>query len=162
MLTIIGGIDEFERSLIRKRCEEGIARAKRKGTKFGRPTRLDEGEKRKIAERSRARQWQSWQRNTRLEKRRSGGHSALSRQGQAREEMKQYGPWRAPYPAGKLPEGGRFDRARLTVQTRNPARWRRGRGFSQEGGVRDNRTKVMVRPRADIANQANSKTRDRL
>ena len=51
MLTIIGGIDEFERSLIRKRCEEGIARAKRKGTKFGRPTRLDEGEKRKIAER---------------------------------------------------------------------------------------------------------------
>ena len=66
MLTIIGGINEFERSLIR--YEEGIiARAKRKGTKFGRPTRLDEGEKRKIAERSRARQWQSWQRNTRLE-----------------------------------------------------------------------------------------------
>ena len=50
MLTIIGGINEFERSLIR--YEEGIiARAKRKGTKFGRPTRLDEGEKRKIAER---------------------------------------------------------------------------------------------------------------
>jgi hypothetical protein len=32
-------------------CEEGIERAKAKGTKFGRPDRLDTGEKRKIAER---------------------------------------------------------------------------------------------------------------
>ena len=39
-----------ERELIRKRCEEGIERAKRKGTQFGRPNRLDAGEKRKIAE----------------------------------------------------------------------------------------------------------------
>jgi DNA invertase Pin-like site-specific DNA recombinase len=30
MLTM-GGIAEFERGLIRKRCEEGIERAKRKG-----------------------------------------------------------------------------------------------------------------------------------
>ena len=44
-------IAQFERELIRSRCEEGIERAKRKGTKFGRPTRLDDGEKRKIAER---------------------------------------------------------------------------------------------------------------
>jgi len=51
MLTIMGGIAEFERGLIRKRCEEGIARAKRKGTQFGRPTRLDAGEKRTIADR---------------------------------------------------------------------------------------------------------------
>ena len=51
MLTIMGGIAEFERSLIRSRCEEGIARAKRKGTQFGRPTRLDAGEKRTIADR---------------------------------------------------------------------------------------------------------------
>src|SRR6516165_8276293 len=50
MLTIFGGIAQFERSLIRKRTEEGIERAKRKGTQFGRPTRLDDGEKRKIAE----------------------------------------------------------------------------------------------------------------
>jgi DNA invertase Pin-like site-specific DNA recombinase len=51
MLTIMGGIAEFERGLIRKRCDEGIARAKRKGTKFGRPERLDAGEKLKIADR---------------------------------------------------------------------------------------------------------------
>ena len=51
MLTIMGGIAEFERGLIRKRCEEGIANAKRKGTKFGRPSALDAGRRRKIAER---------------------------------------------------------------------------------------------------------------
>jgi DNA invertase Pin-like site-specific DNA recombinase len=38
MMTIMGGIAEFERGLIRKRCEEGIERAKHNGTKFGRPT----------------------------------------------------------------------------------------------------------------------------
>jgi DNA invertase Pin-like site-specific DNA recombinase len=51
MLTIMGGIGEFERGLIRKRCDEGIERAKRKGTKFGRPAALDAGQRRKIAER---------------------------------------------------------------------------------------------------------------
>ena len=44
-------IAEFERGLIRKRCEEGIERAKRKGTKFGRPSALDDSEKRAMAER---------------------------------------------------------------------------------------------------------------
>jgi DNA invertase Pin-like site-specific DNA recombinase len=42
MLTIMGGIAEFERSLIQKRCEEGIARAKRKGVTFGRKRKLDQ------------------------------------------------------------------------------------------------------------------------
>ena len=51
VLAIMGGIAEFERGLIRKRCEEGIERAKRKGTKFGRPQALDEGERRTIADR---------------------------------------------------------------------------------------------------------------
>jgi DNA invertase Pin-like site-specific DNA recombinase len=51
MLTIMGGIAEFERGLIRKRCEEGIARARHKGTKFGRPTALDVSQRRTIAER---------------------------------------------------------------------------------------------------------------
>jgi DNA invertase Pin-like site-specific DNA recombinase len=51
MLTIMGGIAEFERGLIRKRCEEGIERARAKGTQFGRPQALDAGEKRVIADR---------------------------------------------------------------------------------------------------------------
>jgi DNA invertase Pin-like site-specific DNA recombinase len=51
VMTIMGGVAEFERNLIRKRCEEGIQRAKRKGTKFGRPTALDHSQRRRIAER---------------------------------------------------------------------------------------------------------------
>jgi DNA invertase Pin-like site-specific DNA recombinase len=46
----MGGIAEFERSLIRKRCEEGIERAKRLGKKFGRPEQLDATQKRRVAE----------------------------------------------------------------------------------------------------------------
>ena len=51
VMTIMGGIAEFERNLIRKRCEEGIQRAKRKGTKFGRPAVLDHSQRRRVAER---------------------------------------------------------------------------------------------------------------
>jgi DNA invertase Pin-like site-specific DNA recombinase len=51
ILTVMGGLAEFERKLIRQRCEEGIARAKAQGKQFGRPNRLDAGQKRKIAER---------------------------------------------------------------------------------------------------------------
>jgi len=51
MMTIMGGIAEFERGLIRSRCDDGIERAKAKGTKFGRPTALDAGQRRKIADR---------------------------------------------------------------------------------------------------------------
>ena len=50
-LTIMGGLSEFERKLIRQRCDEGIARAKAQGRQFGRPSRLDAGQERKIAER---------------------------------------------------------------------------------------------------------------
>jgi DNA invertase Pin-like site-specific DNA recombinase len=51
MLSIMGGIAEFERGLIRKRCEEGIERAKANGKQFGRPTALDHGQRRRVAER---------------------------------------------------------------------------------------------------------------
>src|SRR6516164_997029 len=40
MLSIMGSIAEFERDLIRKRCQEGMVRAKAKGTKFGRKRSL--------------------------------------------------------------------------------------------------------------------------
>jgi DNA invertase Pin-like site-specific DNA recombinase len=51
ILTIMGGIAEFERKLIVSRTEAGIVRARENGKKFGRPARLDVGQKRKIAER---------------------------------------------------------------------------------------------------------------
>jgi DNA invertase Pin-like site-specific DNA recombinase len=47
VLTIMGSIAEFERKLIHKRCEEGIARARAKGTKFGRKAVLDVSQKRR-------------------------------------------------------------------------------------------------------------------
>jgi DNA invertase Pin-like site-specific DNA recombinase len=51
MLTVMSGIAELERDLIRKRCVAGIARAKANGKRFGRPVVLDQGQRRKIAER---------------------------------------------------------------------------------------------------------------
>jgi DNA invertase Pin-like site-specific DNA recombinase len=40
MLTVLGGLAEFERSLILARTSDGRARAKAKGVKFGRPASL--------------------------------------------------------------------------------------------------------------------------
>src|SRR3974377_2310510 len=51
MLTIMGCIAEFERDLIRKRCEEGIERAKAKGITFGRKRKLAKEMVRAAAER---------------------------------------------------------------------------------------------------------------
>ncbi len=50
ILTVMGGMAEFERKLIRQRCDEGIKRAKARGTGFGRKPVLDAGERRRIAE----------------------------------------------------------------------------------------------------------------
>jgi DNA invertase Pin-like site-specific DNA recombinase len=51
LLTMMGGVAEFERGLIQARCEAGIERARVKGTKFGRPRSLDNGQRRVIADR---------------------------------------------------------------------------------------------------------------
>ena len=51
MLAIMGGLAEFERELIRKRCQAGIDRAKAKGTKFGRRPVLDASQRKRLAER---------------------------------------------------------------------------------------------------------------
>jgi DNA invertase Pin-like site-specific DNA recombinase len=40
MLTVLGGLAEFERELIRTRTGEGRTRAKARGVKFGRPSKL--------------------------------------------------------------------------------------------------------------------------
>src|SRR5438132_912601 len=46
MLTILGGLAEFERELIRARTGEGRARAKAAGVKLGRPPKLTPHQKR--------------------------------------------------------------------------------------------------------------------
>jgi DNA invertase Pin-like site-specific DNA recombinase len=51
IFAVMGGLHEFEWKLIRARCDEGINRAKARGTVFGRKPVLDAGERRKIADR---------------------------------------------------------------------------------------------------------------
>jgi DNA invertase Pin-like site-specific DNA recombinase len=50
-LTILGGLAEFERSLIMERTQAGIAKARNPGKTFGRPARLNAKQRGKIAER---------------------------------------------------------------------------------------------------------------
>jgi DNA invertase Pin-like site-specific DNA recombinase len=40
IISVLGGLAEFERELIRSRCGEGIVRAKERGVRFGRPPKL--------------------------------------------------------------------------------------------------------------------------
>jgi DNA invertase Pin-like site-specific DNA recombinase len=51
VVTIMAGIAQFERKLILSRTEVGIAKVREQGKKFGRPSALDVGQKRKIADR---------------------------------------------------------------------------------------------------------------
>lgn len=53
ILTVLGGLAEFERSLIKERTAEGRARAKREGRRLGRPPLLTPHQKALI------RQWRS-------------------------------------------------------------------------------------------------------
>jgi DNA invertase Pin-like site-specific DNA recombinase len=50
LIAVMSGVSEFERSLIRARCDAGIKRAQARGTMFGRKPKLDAGQRRKIAE----------------------------------------------------------------------------------------------------------------
>jgi DNA invertase Pin-like site-specific DNA recombinase len=51
MLTVLGGLAEFERELIRARTGEGRARAKARGVKLGRKPKLTPHQKREALER---------------------------------------------------------------------------------------------------------------
>jgi Resolvase, N terminal domain/Helix-turn-helix domain of resolvase len=51
MLTILGGLAEFERELIRARTGEGRARAKAKGIHMGRPSKLNQHQRQEAIER---------------------------------------------------------------------------------------------------------------
>jgi DNA invertase Pin-like site-specific DNA recombinase len=51
MLTMLGGLAEFERELIRSRTGDGRKRAMAKGVKFGRPRKLDPHQRHEALER---------------------------------------------------------------------------------------------------------------
>ena len=51
MLTVLGGLAEFERDLIRKRTAEGRERAKTPGVKMGRRPKLTPRQKQEILHR---------------------------------------------------------------------------------------------------------------
>jgi DNA invertase Pin-like site-specific DNA recombinase len=51
MLTVLGGLAEFERDLIRARTGEGRARAKARGVKMGRPPKLTPHQQREAIKR---------------------------------------------------------------------------------------------------------------
>jgi DNA invertase Pin-like site-specific DNA recombinase len=51
MLTVLGGLAEFERELIRARTGEGRARAKARGKSLGRPFKLTDHQKREATKR---------------------------------------------------------------------------------------------------------------
>jgi DNA invertase Pin-like site-specific DNA recombinase len=51
MLTVLGGLAEFERTLIKARTGEGRERAKGRGVRFGRPLKLSAHQRREAIER---------------------------------------------------------------------------------------------------------------
>jgi DNA invertase Pin-like site-specific DNA recombinase len=51
MLTVLGGLAEFERELIRARTGEGRERAKARGVRFGRPRKLSPHQRREAIDR---------------------------------------------------------------------------------------------------------------
>jgi hypothetical protein len=51
MLTVLGGLAEFERELIRARTGEGRSRAKARGVRFGRPPKLTAHQRREAFQR---------------------------------------------------------------------------------------------------------------
>jgi DNA invertase Pin-like site-specific DNA recombinase len=51
MLTVLGGLADFERDLIKARTGEGRKRAMAKGVQFGRPTKLTPYQRREAIER---------------------------------------------------------------------------------------------------------------
>ncbi len=102
MLTVLGGLAEFERELIRARTGEGRKRAKERGVRFGRPRKMIEAKRtRRIAVGARL---TGSSRRTRLALRLSGkprktgegrservAHGAISRVRKARKVRNVYG-----------------------------------------------------------------------
>jgi len=51
LVTVLGGIAQFERELIRERTDDGRIRAKARGVRFGRPHKLTSYQRREILDR---------------------------------------------------------------------------------------------------------------
>jgi DNA invertase Pin-like site-specific DNA recombinase len=51
MLTVLGGLAEFERELIRARTDDGRKRAQARGVRFGRPLKLTGHQRQEVARR---------------------------------------------------------------------------------------------------------------
>ena len=51
MLTVLGGLAEFERELIRARTSDGRAGAKARGVRFGRPAALTPDQRQQVLQR---------------------------------------------------------------------------------------------------------------
>jgi DNA invertase Pin-like site-specific DNA recombinase len=51
MVTVLGGLAEFERSLIAARTDEGRKRAKARGVRFGRPRKLTPHQREEVLQR---------------------------------------------------------------------------------------------------------------
>jgi DNA invertase Pin-like site-specific DNA recombinase len=51
LVTVLGGLAEFERELIRERTNDGRTRAKARGVRFGRPMKLTAHQRREILQR---------------------------------------------------------------------------------------------------------------
>jgi DNA invertase Pin-like site-specific DNA recombinase len=51
MLTVLGGLAEFERELIRARTSDGRVRAKARGVRFGRPAALTPDQRQEVLHR---------------------------------------------------------------------------------------------------------------
>jgi DNA invertase Pin-like site-specific DNA recombinase len=51
LVTVLGGLAEFERELIRERTDDGRIRAKARGVRFGRPQKLTAHQRREILDR---------------------------------------------------------------------------------------------------------------
>ena len=59
IITVLAGLAEFERELIRSRCGEGMQRAKDRGVRFGRPPKLTPHQRREARARLEAGETQS-------------------------------------------------------------------------------------------------------
>ena len=59
IITVLAGLAEFERELIRSRCGEGMVRAKERGVRFGRPPKMTPHQRQEARTRLKAGETQS-------------------------------------------------------------------------------------------------------